>query len=368
MFDACILIFCLGCSLFFVVGQYMYVPQENFFQYGTMALFALSLFIQPKRKISNVWLAVIFAYCILHTVLFSYDQTSRYTLLNVFFGMVLLKIIAERVSFNLKLFGAVFLGFIAWNILLMAFQVRNIDPIFSSVHPENTSAIDIVGFLGSRFCLGILACLALPFVYYYKKWCALCLIPLLYYSKSSSCVIAFFVSFMVIVWFWHKRFFWPLFLISVGLAGYYVFKMDMPSGEFGKRVSVWVAGISLLKVKMWVGYGIGKWKDVHFVGVQGNGQLEEWSWAHNEYMQMWFEQGVIGMALLFFYIKSLFKKFEIDRESVIILASFIGLLIVSFFHFAFHLAKFASLGILILAFMEAKRADVLRLRELSHAH
>lgn len=367
IFDISFFIFMFGTMLFFLPSQLSYYPQEQFFQIGTMALFGLSMWIPAKRKISNLWLFLMFSYCIFHTVFFNYDDTSRYTLLNVFFGMVLLKITAERISLNLKMFGYLILGFCAWNIIWMALQLKNIDPVFSSVHPENTSAIDIVGLLGARFCLGILGALALPFVYSYKKWCALCLLPLLYYSKSSSCVIAFFVSLMIIVWYWHKSIFWPLFIISMAIASFYVFRIDMPSGEFGKRLSVWCAGINILKNKMWLGYGIGKWKDMHFVGIQGNGQPEEWAWAHNEYMQLWFEQGVVGVCLLFLYLKNVFKSFCADRDGAVIFSAFVGLLIVSFFHFPFHLAKFASLGILILALIEAKKSEVLRLAELSNA-
>lgn len=365
MFDISFFVFLFGCMVFFLPGQLSYGPQEAFFQYGTMALFALSLFVPAKRKVSNLGLALIFAYAILHTVLFSYTETSRYALLNVFFGVVLLKITAERISFNMKLFGGLLLGFCAWNLALIALQQANIDPIYSSVHPENMTQVDVVGFLGSRFCLGILGALALPFVYSYKKWCALCLLPLLYYSKSSSCVIAFFVSFMVVVWFWHKSIFWPLLIASLIAACFYVFRIDMPSGEFGKRLSVWTAGINILKNKMWFGYGLGVWKELHFVGIQGNGQPEEWAWAHNEYMQLWFEQGVIGMGLLFFYFKNLFKYFYLDNDGVIILSAFVGLLIVSFFHFPFHLGKFAGLCVFVLALIEANRAETLRFRELN---
>jgi len=170
LFDDFLMFFLAGCSLFYIPGQQFYAPQEMFFQYGVMGIFALS-FITPRlREANNTWLAVILFYTIANTVLFHFTPEIRMKLLNMFLGFVLIKEVSERTSLDFKRIGNFLALLCSLNVVWIALQLNGLDPIFQSLNKEAMPQVDIVGFMGLKANLGVLAALSFPFIFYSRPF------------------------------------------------------------------------------------------------------------------------------------------------------------------------------------------------------
>ena len=354
IFDIALKLFLIGSMIFFIPNQQFYVPQMLFIQYSAILFFALSLFIPKKREISNKTIAFVLIYAVFHTILYSFTPESKMTMINLFFGMVILKTVGERVDLEPRKLGNFFLWFVFANIVWLILQTLDIDPIFTMIHQENQMKIDHTGLLGSRFALGCIGALMLPFIYSVNPWMCVAVVPLLIEGKSSTAILGAVSAFMFLTYFKNKKMFWIL--LSVLSIGAVAFMFRDGSEGMMKRLNVWSAGIQVLRGKPWFGFGLGNWEAIHFTGIQKNGQPEVWSWAHNEFFQYTFEQGLVGAVLLYAYIKSIFKGFLFNRNSTVVYASLISLFTISFWHFPFHLGRLAGISLLILAYAEVYRS------------
>jgi len=356
IFDVFLRFYLVASTVFYWPGMSFYMPQEAFIQYSAYIWLAISWVVPAKRKISNAFMAALLAYCVLHTFFVSFDVPGRLTLMNLFLGILTIKIIAERLDFGFKKIGKLFLCLVAFNIGLMALQFVNIDPIFSSMNYDKMPQVDIVGFMGIRFALGLLAAIVLPFIYALSPWYCLALVPLFICSKASTTIGAGAISFLYLAFFRHRKAFWVLMPTVIGACAYYIIFKDLPTGEFDKRLKIWWAGIAVLKTHPYFGYGLGHWNVTKFVTIQENGQPQQWAWAHNEFIQFLFEQGIAGALFLYAYFKDMFRNFKLNYNGHIISACLLSLFICSFFHFPFHVGRFAGIGIYILALAQAHRS------------
>jgi len=344
LFDTFLKVFLIGCSVFFIPGEQFYGAQEMFFQYGVISFLALTWALPRKREVTNKWFGVVIAYAVLNTVIFHFNPEARIKLLNLFLGAFFIKEMAERIDLNFKTMGNLLALFCAFNVFWLILQIRNIDPVFTSAFRENMPQIDKVGFMGLKANLGVLAAISAPFIYFANPFNVLICLPLLYFGQSSTAVFAF-VSFMLFVlWHDHRKLFKIALFLIVTAGAYYILKIDMPEGQFGKRLVVWSAGLSYLAgTNLWFGNGLGSWAQYGFTTIQENGQPQTWLWAHNEYLQYFFELGIAGVIALYVFFKKLYLSvdFSLDRHRKAVAIAF-PVLINSFFHFPFHLGRFSG--------------------------
>jgi hypothetical protein len=212
--------------------------------------------------------------------------------------------------------------------------------------------VDLVGLFGSRFAMGCWAALALPFVFSVHPACCLILLPLFFYSKASTAVLAGVLCFQALMWFRNKKLFWiGSALIGAG-ACWYVFN-DSHSGQFMKRIQIWWVSLTLLKSEMWFGMGLGQWKEAMVMTQQEtSAELKYWSFLHNDILQFVWEVGVVGAIGLYLFFKGALKSIFSRMQNVyaqMALTSMIPLLVVSFFHFPFHIGRLAGISIYIMA-------------------
>lgn len=359
IFNNYLKIFIIGCMTFYIPGQQFYEPQETFFRYGAMVLFGLCFFIPKRREINNLWLGLILIYACFNTVLFHFQPENRNTLLNLFLGSVVVKEVAERIDLDLRWLGNLLAVFCAVNVLWIALQIHNFDPIFSSVNSQNMPQVDIVGFMALKSNLGTLAAFSFPFIWFVSPISSLVCVPLLWYGKNSAAVATVIFSLLFILWHRNRKAFWVALAVSLGLGALYVFKVDMPSGEFEKRFPVWFAGIKIISASSpWFGAGLGGWAKTGFSTMQSNGEPQTWTWAHNEFIQLGFELGLIGLVLFYAYFKKLFRVIDFDDKGHLKAVSYlIPLVMISMIHFPFHLAKFAGLGCVMIGIIEAHLSE-----------
>jgi hypothetical protein len=358
IFDQVLRFFIVGSMFFYIPNMEQLKPQEMFVQYGIIVIFAVSLMVPKKRSVNNFYFGLMLLYLALHTIFYSFSIPSRMTLLNIFFGFVFIKTAAETMELNLKKSGVFFLIFAIANLTLMIFQYYGKDPIYSSLMPENMPEVDITGFMALRSHAAAMAALITPFIFAVSPWACLVLVPILIIGKSSTCLLAFIITFYFLMFFKSKKFFaWTLPIVLFAGA-YYVLFQDAPSGEFNKRLYTWWSGVHVWKDSLWFGKGLGMWNVSDFIFIQENGKPQKWAWAHNEFIQLGFEAGFFSLMILYFLAKSMLKKISLtDELSRYCLAGVGALSIVSFFHFPFHIGRLAGLSMYILAFLIAKDSE-----------
>lgn len=352
LFDVYLKFFLLGCMVFYVPGQQFYVPQEMFFQYGVFGFLVISWIVERKRDVSNFYFGAILGYALLNTILCHFTPESRMKLLNLFLGSILIKEISERITLDFKSIGKFLALFCAFNVFWLVLQIKGVDPIFTSLFRDKMPQIDHVGFMGLKANLGVLAALCAPFIYYSNPFNLIICLPLLYFGQSSTAVAAFVVTVLCMLWFDDKKkLFWWILGIIVPLGAYYVLKIDMPEGQFSKRLFVWGAGVNYLAGSgPWFGNGLGSWATTGFTTIQENGEPQTWIWAHSSYIQFLFELGLVGIVLMYAFFKNIFTSMNFQRynhrKAFCIL---IPLLLVAVFHFPERIGRFAGLTCYIFA-------------------
>lgn len=370
VFKYCVMTFvCIGTLFYVPLKANMnpedavnlgYLYQDFFFRYGALFLFSFSCLLAPKRVINLKSMSILFIYFIFLALLMNFDLKMRVHLLNFGIGLLFVKTISEHFEDkSVKFIGKFFIALILINLVLMALQYFRLDPILTA-KPHTGSADLVVGFMRAKVHLGVLAAILAPFIYAVNPWLVLLCLPLLYFSVSSVAVCAFCLSFLLLSWFDLKRKAFIGLVLALFLIGAaYVLKYDMPGGQFGDRFKVWHQTISFsLKTNPVLGVGIGSFSKWNPTTVQGTTEERlPWIWAHNEYLQTYFEGGLFALFLMWSYVAGFFKnmiRLISDRESRAICASFLTVLMISFFHFPFHLSRLAIPCLFIMAMYEIK--------------
>lgn len=345
--------------------EFGYFSQELFFRYGIMVLFCLAQMRQPVRtlKMNSIPLLVIFV--IIASLFQGFTNTARHSILNMFCWFVLYKTIYEHFYFaRLKSFSW-WLGWLLFlNLAVCALQYNGHDLLYTHVDGSIPGLMDrIMGLMKLKVHLGILAAILFPLVVYFVPVFSICVIPLFYFGVSSVAVMSAVISSLIMAWLFLKKRLAALITILVLLSGVaFVVLYDMPGGQFGERFKVWGATASVtLKTNPVIGSGIGAFKNLNIVTKQKNGEFIPWSWAHNEFIQAFYEIGILGLAIVVGFLVKRYQEFETfyyDSVLKVLFCVCLSIVIISIFHFPFHLARFAHLIAFFFAIYHARVEDL----------
>lgn len=349
--------------------EFGYQVQELLFRYGAMAIIGISYFMEPLRK-AKVFPMALFLLASIAVSLLNFDIAARRVILNVFVAVVFYKTISEHLDTrDLKIFSVFASGVIILNIIWCLFQYFGIDPLFSGAG-EPGIMDRLVGFMKLKVHLGLLAAFLAPVMAYLSPWLVLLCLPLLFVGFSSSGVLAFVVSIWLLCLFETnfknraETFKFVLFnLLFLGLGVYYIVAIDSPSGQFGSRFETWHLTLSYaMKKNIFLGSGLGSFASWEPLTTQLT-QTEKlsWLWAHNEYLQTFFEGGLVLLSVIFIYLKGVFDDFKILSVDPIIRFSFVSIIsiaIISFFHFPFHLGRFVPVCLVLMAVFNARKCEL----------
>lgn len=397
---------------FYLSGFDLRTSQTAFFEACAIALLAIFCV--------NKYVGAFLGYCLVQSVCSPYFWVDLGHLRNLFYGVFVFNMVAlfsKNISIK-KYYWAFFIVLLI-NIVWCARQYFNVDPIFQMADFDKQQIMtEQSGFFGLPAFLGNYCAAVLPFCFS-LAW-PLCLFSLagIGISKSSFSIAAALCSALFYLWFKKRIIFWVAAALLIPASFFYVTKYDMPSGQFERRLNVWAIVEKLAFQRHFFGHGLGKYKEI-IVGevtptqdriatanlgvfknfliqsteragkpelsaliakadLSGNGimqvkkamqrhemDFELWHEAHNDYLQAFFETGLFGLFLILGYIVNQFKAFfkYKNAETLALMASFIAILIVSFGHFPFHLARLGGpfviiLGLLEGAFMRARRGLV----------
>lgn len=372
---------------FVVIGTFFYIPapasitdtaaslewgyqtQELFFRYGVFFILFASMFSIPLRRVKFGWVALFLVYVIALGAFVGFDIAVRRQVLNVCLGGLFFKVCAENLrTRDIKKIGVWFFLVMLWNFTMCLQQYFGRDPLFTK--PDALGHADMmVGFLRMKVHLGSMVSIMAPFVAF---WCwplALISVPLLFWSNSSGAVVAFVISMvsLLILWAIHRGIKAKIIAVLVlsgliGLGAFYVTKYDMPGGQFKERFKIWEFTYSqTLKTNLFFGNGVSGFSKLGVTSIQKNGEPLTWTWAHNEYVQSFYEFGAVGIFIISFYVMGCFRAFFrnwFDAELSVIFFSLLSVFLIGTLHFPFHIARLAGLCLFVMGLFKARVSDL----------
>lgn len=250
-------------------------------------------------------------------------------------------------------------GLVLIQLFWIALQLNNKDPIFYCL--QNPAINSPVGSIGSPNQAGIFFALTLPIMLYIHPLLGIfCLIGI-FIAETSFAFMAAVISGLLYLFFIHKNIF-IIALLSILLAGSIFFiKIDRPKlADFKTRFSVWNYVIKstiegqievnknekniVYKTSSYYGYGFGKFLTIFpFVLQKDNFNYidEKFTHAHNDYIELFFELGWMGLTLLILMLGNFilsFIKAEKTKEIIVLFCGLISFMICALGNFLIQMA------------------------------
>lgn len=307
---------------------------QIFLLHFLIAVVILSSFSKKLREVDFRLLGVFYLSALL-SLCFNFHWPSRLMLLNLFVGVQAIKIVAEYYDFDVKKTGLTLLSFCWVNVAFIILQHFKLDPHYYPYFNE------IAGTMWRPWMLGCAAVLSIPFIAAVSPVLLIFVAPLLLFCQSKICVFAAVVSALV-------AFRVKPTLIRIGtsvlIVGLYVVFADV-NFEW-TRFTIWLRSSRYIHSSLY-GNGIGAWAHEGFI--RWNGLTpEHWVWAHNEFYQVFFEQGGFGFISLAIFLGSLIFN---NRRNSIKMSVITALIILSLFHPIFRFGKLLGLCVLSLSYL-----------------
>lgn len=326
-------------------------PRWGFFEeimvFFTMCgVVAASLLFKAKCNVAY-WIPAVFL--LLITVQAYFDQRIfvRMVFVNVFIALLVVKVVADRITFTSKSLGKYLTIILSFNSVILILQKCGLPLISTNVYPA------IAGTFMLSWVLGSFAAISVPFIMKYNKWGLLAVIMPLYCATSTVC---FAVAALAVVFCicknWKDTLF-VLFIVFVMILGYVKF-IDGAIDE--NRWHVWKQ-VHTYNDHQLLGSSLGSFAHKGFLNK--NAAMPYFKWLLNEPYQLWFECGVWGLAILVVYLAWLSVCF--DRTLLIALYATI---LISMFHPILHSGKIVPLVIIIVAMCERNINAKFNLRSL----
>lgn len=359
MYILFLIFFCLmPWAHFFFKRIDLWHAQGHFFQLGILILFCYSFIEKPKDifHIKNIPLSI-------------------FTLwIGSITGYYWYKIIVENQHYPVKIFFPFFnflcfvwfyklsleylnkekikkiLEFFSYSIIVILFycvlQYLHLDQFF-----KGTSGHDeLVGTIGNTsFLAGFLAIIQ-P-IFFNKKirdiltLSLLWLIILLCNSASGLFCASIVVLFYLIL----KKKWNSFFIVNIVLILFIIFSIYKYPNFLSTagRFEIWRLAFDKLKNKIITGFGLGSFALMKF---SSNNTF--WQHLHNEWYQVGFELGIVGLGFLIWCIWDYFKKFISNENNLInkLVTIFFGFCFLSLFTFPAHLWLIAFIGIFSYSF------------------
>jgi O-antigen ligase len=323
----------------------------QFVQVGILILFSYSFFNKPKyiKSINKplgsfiAWSGLITAYGWI--TVFSKTQHYPVKIFMPFFNLLciilLYKLIIEYLdSISIEKI----LKWLRFSVIILLFycvlQYLKLDEFFSGI---NNTDDQLVGTIGNSMHLAGLLAILQPL--FFKKnieniLSLVLLWLLILFTGSATGLVAGIAVILFWLWFKNRKLAIIVSLISFGsLVSLYSIKSSFFFNN--SRFNIWIETLYIIKKHFITGFGLGTF------GVQNikRGAIT-WQHLHNDYYQVVFELGLIGLILVIWCIWDYFKKFiSLKNDLTIKLASiFFGFCLLCGVTFFSHLWQTAVIG------------------------
>lgn len=304
--------------------------QLQFFQYGAMGLFLISLFSKPKRKFDNKYFGLLFGVYLWSVLCNPKTMESFFTVLSGFLIYYLVSIYADKK----RMFLWIIFSVAALNTVFAILQSVGINLIY-------LSKTDIVGLMSYKTHLGIYQAVALPIAYFLNPF--LVIIPAigLILSKSATAIVVAIAGMLYLLKAKRKTIIISLCIISIPII-----KLSLITNKFQIRWDVWKE-MPMLIAKNVYGYGVGIFNYVNN-GVQYDN-------PYSLYLGATYALGILGLAAIIFFVKnSFFNVKDISRGlvSACLILAMVGLGY-SFLNYA----RLAGTAIVLFALLNVEKKE-----------
>lgn len=220
----------------------------------------------------------------------------------------------------------------------------------------NSQQINVVGTIGNRMMSSSFACILAPFLICNPlNWIALIIISFI--TWSSGAVLSIGAGLSVYAWARLKKL--RLWIVVIAILAPIVFAWR--TGDFrvfnvSGRGPVYLKTLEL-SLQRPIGFGVGTFKILFPVmcgqDIRKQQPGREWNTCHNDWLQMTFEIGFIGMILLLGWLVSIIRKIKdpVKLAGLVILAT--NMMI----HFPMRLVQCAFIILMYLAYCEGEPSD-----------
>lgn len=326
-----------------VVVQDRVNGDENVALTGLMILSAASFFIKPKRRVEIKYLIAPFFFALITLFLSKYVVVMA-SALKVFAALCAIKAIGENFDMNLKTVGLWMIGFILISLSFVGWQYTGQEPFFFPAFQE------VAGMSFRPWILGCSVVLAIPFLVAIHPALFFLAFPLLWVSHSTVCMITGILAAGIVLIQRRKQIsnLWFFLAIPALILFSQTDKFDH------NRIEVWVNSFKHLE-NIWIGRGLGAWAHSAFIhqATKPDGEILVWLWAHNEFYQYLFEQGIFGLSLLLVSVFFIFKS----ATSSVTRSALLSLVMLSMVHPVFHWGKVSVFAILIISIAIAEGSE-----------
>lgn len=338
------LVLVLLCVSFIFIAPSRFDWDQIYCLCAFMGIIAISFNVTPKRQVKLGYPGLLLLLALI-TLAMSF---LYYKLLIIFYcciGFMTIKVMAERLEDNfIKKLGYFMAAFCAASIVYVQMQLHGLDTVYQPTFQ------DFGGSFGKPWALGCMAVMAIPFIWNVNKF--LCILPgiLVYYSHSSSCVLA---ACIVLICLLPRRYcLFGLGFLVIAVSSYIWYEGEIES----HRLQVWKNVWPYAMERPIHGHGIGSFLHGAFLHITGTGiskNYHHWPWLHNEFYQYFYEQGIIGLSILAAWLISLLLI-----EDKIIRIALLGFCIVCFFHPVMHWGRLIFFGCLIITLAEIAKTKM----------
>ena len=329
--------------------------QGHFFQVGLLVILCSSFFEKPRNiqvlnkplGVFTLWAGLITSYWWVKV----FTQTQNYPI-KIFFPffnwlcfiwfykLCLEYLDKDKIEKILKWFKYSIIVLLFYCVL----QYLNLDEFLKGLSGHD----ELVGTIGNSSHLAGYLAIIQP-IYFEKgliNILSLILLWLIILLTGSASGVFVGVGVVLFWLFLSKKYQWFGLVSVLSMAGLGVMVVKF-SNFFtsSHRIEIWQSVFEVFKKKAITGFGLGAFGVMKF---QNLPDVSIWRHAHNEYFQVWFELGIIGLVLLLWCIWEYFKLFRTFKTDLTIkLASiFFGFCLLSLFTFNAHLWQVAIIGMI----------------------
>jgi len=331
--------------------------QGHFIQMGILILFGYSFFekskyAQPLNKPLGafiLWsgLATGYWWIKILSLTKAYPTKIFMPFFNILCLILFYKLIVEYLNKNsiekiLKWFKYTVIALLFYCVL----QFFGLDEFFNALGTTDNNKL-VIGIIGNPSHWGGFLAIVQPLFFSKNRQDILSLI-LLWGLILLTHSAAGMVGGLLVILFWiafKKR---KLFPIAIGTSIAFVTTVFLFNKHYfsaGDRLDAWRTTFVLMKDKFITGLGLGTF------GLKNTFSGVHWQHAHNEYYQLVFELGIIGLILVLWCIYDYFKTFNSIKTDLTIKISsmFFGFCLISGVDFVSHLWVISTLAMFLFA-------------------
>ena len=347
------------------------ISQQQIFQVVALGLFAIFLLNNIYMSLFMMWSLFLYAY-------FGFPLPVGVSVLTIVSGCLIYEAVYRVVNKdNIDLLFKFFMWFAVANLIYMVMQGFGGELLFREVSAPTGYQPYMLGFMCLKAIMAMFFAMAIPFVAFKYPVVALGLFVPIYISDCSAAMGGAIVAYLWQIWHISKKWFFIL-LTLMSIGGVIYAAHDSKMGMFTDRMNLWKVVLRDAVQRPIIGWGpdsfrcvtpykqfmyfknnrtldssqidvrdtieythTGKY-DMGKYGsfMQDSDTLDPWDNPHNEYVQLFYEFGVLGLIILGFMVYDIKKRFTATKPYLIPLSGFlISVAIMSIGQFPFHLAR-----------------------------